>query len=147
METTVAEEMEWDAEAEEVGSEVYSNSYSKTQMVVVEVDISNKIQEVVVNLIIREEEATHKHPEITITRWEIVHKDSNNRVSHHLQEEALQITKLSCVDTSNFVSKLYFINLFSDGNCKYENKCSYAHGEVELRQYKSRIGGDRMGSP
>lgn len=138
------EEWEWDVEAAEAAPEV--DSKCKTKMVVAEVDISNKIQEAVVSLIIREE-ATHNRLEATLTRWEIAHKeDSNHRTSHHLPEEVLQITKLSCVDTSNFVSKLYFINLPPDGNCKYENKCSYAHGEAELRQYKSGNGGG-MGSP
>ena len=136
----------WAAEAEEAGSEVDSSNI--TPMVVAEVDTNNKIQEAVVSLIIREE-ATHNRLEATLTRWEITHKeDSNHRTSHHLPEEAHQITKLSCVDISNFVSKLYLINLFLDGNCKYENKCSYAHGEAELRQYKSgNGGGGGMDSP
>jgi hypothetical protein len=109
--TTVVAEVEWVVEVEEAGSEVGNNSI--TQMVVVEVDISNKIQEAVVNLTIREE-ATHNRQEATLTRWEIAHKeDSNLKISPHLLEEALQITKLSCADISNFVSKRNFINPFS----------------------------------
>jgi hypothetical protein len=108
-----AEEMEWAVEAEEAGSEVDNSNITQMEAVA-EVDISNKIQEAADSLIIREEE-THRLPEATlITRWEILHKVvSNLRISLHLLEEALQISKLSCADTSNFVSKLYFINSIS----------------------------------
>jgi hypothetical protein len=103
--------MEWVVEAEEVDSEADSNRI--TQIVASEVDISNKLQEAVVSLIIREE-ATHKRLEETLTRWEIPHRvDTNLKTSHHLLEEVLQISKLSCADTSNFVSKFYHRRPFS----------------------------------
>ena len=99
--------MEWDAEAAE-GSEVDNNN-NRHQMAVVEVDISNKFQEEADSLIIREEE-THNRLEETLTQWEIalrVEMDTNLKISHHPLEEAHQISKLSCADISNFVSKLF----------------------------------------
>jgi hypothetical protein len=105
-----AEEMEWAVEAEEAGSEV--DNSNKTQMsTVAEADISNKTQEVADRIIIREEETLRLLEATLTTRWEIAHKVvSNLRISLHLLEEALQISKLSCADTSNNVSKHYLIH-------------------------------------
>jgi hypothetical protein len=48
-------------------------------------------------------------------------------------------SKLWCADTSSNVSfKTRSLNLIFysiDNYCKYETKCSYAHGEAELRQF------------
>lgn len=86
--------------------------------------------------------------EVALTRWEIPKEDSNLKIANLRVQAVVQTTKLSCADILSFVSKHLNSHSFLDGNCRYENKCSYAHGEAELRQYKnSSGGGGGSGSP
>jgi hypothetical protein len=71
--------------------------------------------------------------EVASTRWEITRVDSRIKTASHKTQEMDQTTKLSCADILSFVSTTINTQSFLDGNCRYENKCSYAHGEAELR--------------
>ena len=115
-------------EEEEVASEEVSKIPEATTSTAEEAETS--IKEVATMLMLVVEEAS-------ITRWEIPQEDSNLKTTSHKIPEvvvaAVPITKLLCADILNFVSNILKLILFLDGNCRYENKCSYAHGEAELR--------------
>ena len=116
-----------DVEAIAAGAEVASEEASKTLEATTRTtgEAETSIKEVAIISMVAVEVAS--------TRWEITRVDSRIKTASHRTQEMGQTTKLSCADILSFVSTTINTQSFLDGNCRYENKCSYAHGEAELR--------------
>ena len=78
-------------------------------------------------------------------------KINNSNFSNRFQTQRLGlITKLSNADISTNVSTFEIIHLLNKhtiitgGSCKFGDKCSYAHGDAELRTAQSTQAGSKM---
>ena len=116
-----------DVEVIAAGAEVASEEVSKTTEATTRTtgEAETSIKEVAIISMVAVEVAS--------TRWEITRVDSRIKTASHKTKEMDQTTKLSCADILSFVSTTINTQSFLDGNCRYENKCSYAHGDAELR--------------